>query len=289
MRIQIVSDLHLEAPKAYDLFEIQPAAPVLALIGDIGNAKPHRDDLFGFLLRQLRQFEAVLFVPGNHEAYHSSWRETRALLRGFEAEFRKISNCGEPPLGTFVLLDQNTHCFPAGDSSCSGGAAETIVLGCPLFSHIPPAAEQAVSMGLNDFYQINNDDDEATPWDVASHSLAHARDLAWLNETVARLERTRPAASLLILTHWSPAIDPRTSDPRHANSTISSAFSTDLSKERCFRSPSVKAWAFGHTHYNCDVLVDRPGGAAPIRLVTNQKGYYFQQARGYDNDKTISG
>ncbi|CAK7224704.1 hypothetical protein SBRCBS47491_005640 [Sporothrix bragantina] len=284
MRIQIVSDLHLEAPKAYDLFEIQPAAPVLALIGDIGNVKPHRDELFDFLLRQLRQFETVLFVAGNHEAYHSSWRETRSILFEFAAHFRKISNSGEFGIGTFALLDQSTHHLPK-----TAGRPETIVLGCPLFSHIPSKAEQAVSMGLNDFYQINDDDDDATPWDVASHNASHARDLAWLNETVTRLEKTNPSASLLVLTHWSPSTDPRTTDPRHVNSPISSAFSTDLSGERCFRSPNVKAWAFGHTHYNCDVLVERAGGAAPIRLVTNQKGYYFQQAIGYDNDKTIAG
>ncbi|CAK7245663.1 MAG: hypothetical protein STHCBS139747_007248 [Sporothrix thermara] len=284
MRIQICSDLHLEAPKAYDLFEIQPVAPVLALIGDIGNVRPHRRELFDFLMGQLRQFEVVLFVPGNHEAFHSSWRETRSILESFATEFRRLSASQESgSLGTFVLLNQTSYRLPPP----SAGQPETIVLGCPLFSHVPLSAEQAVSECVNDFYQINDDDDDATPWDVASHNQAHARDLAWLNATVARLEKTNPAASLLILTHWSPSTDPRTSDPRHKNSLISSAFGTDLSGERCFQSPQVKAWAFGHTHYNCDVLVDRRGGAAAIRLVTNQKGYYFQPAPGYENDKTI--
>lgn len=44
---QILSDLHLEAPKAYDLFDIVPKAPYLALLGDIGNVKD--DGLFIFL------------------------------------------------------------------------------------------------------------------------------------------------------------------------------------------------------------------------------------------------
>jgi len=44
MAVQIVSDLHLETPKAYDIFEIEPKAPVLALLGDIGNIVLHKED-----------------------------------------------------------------------------------------------------------------------------------------------------------------------------------------------------------------------------------------------------
>ncbi|KAK1639295.1 hypothetical protein BDP81DRAFT_345662 [Colletotrichum phormii] len=68
MAIQIVSDLHLESPKAYDIFEIVPQAPYLGLLGDIGNVVAHKEECLAFLT-QLRQFRAILFVPGNHEAY----------------------------------------------------------------------------------------------------------------------------------------------------------------------------------------------------------------------------
>lgn len=39
MAVQVLSDLHLEAKKAYDICEIAPKAPYLALLGDIGNEK----------------------------------------------------------------------------------------------------------------------------------------------------------------------------------------------------------------------------------------------------------
>ncbi len=84
MAIQIISDLHLESPKAYDIFEIVPRAQYLALLGDIGNIVAHKDDCLAFLTRQLRQFKAVLFVPGNHEAYYSNWGDTLEVLRLFE-------------------------------------------------------------------------------------------------------------------------------------------------------------------------------------------------------------
>lgn len=51
MAVQIVSDLHLELPKAYDVFEIAPKAPYLALLGDIGNVASHEDEFIGFLTR----------------------------------------------------------------------------------------------------------------------------------------------------------------------------------------------------------------------------------------------
>ena len=72
MALQILSDLHLEVPNAYDIFKIVPTAPYLALLGDIGNVVPHKDDFLAFLTLQLKQFRVLLFVSGNHEAYDSN-------------------------------------------------------------------------------------------------------------------------------------------------------------------------------------------------------------------------
>jgi hypothetical protein len=47
--VQIISDLNLEAPKAYDVFEIVPRAPYLAMPGDIGNVTAHKDEYLAFL------------------------------------------------------------------------------------------------------------------------------------------------------------------------------------------------------------------------------------------------
>lgn len=91
----------------------------------------------------------------------------------------------------------------------------------------------------------------------------------------------------MIFSHWSPSLDDRAVDPRHAGSHITSAFSTELSKEVCFKSDKVKLWAFGHTHYNCDFKIEREGGAGTLRLLANQRGYYFAQAEGYDGEKIV--
>src|ERR1700743_2238017 len=99
MAVQALSDLHLEAPKAYDVFDIVEKAPYLALLGDIGNIESHKDSYLDFLTRQLIQFRIVFFVPGNHEAYHSNWPTTLGILRPFEQDNHKNSVLGE-----FVVL-----------------------------------------------------------------------------------------------------------------------------------------------------------------------------------------
>ncbi|KAK4209801.1 Metallo-dependent phosphatase-like protein [Rhypophila decipiens] len=268
MAIQILSDLHLEVGKAYDIFEIEPKAPHLALLGDIGNVAAHKDEFLAFLTRQLGQFRTVMFVPGNHEAYHSSWPATLDILHAFQLQLRSTEP-KDPSLGEFVLLDRRVLRLP--DSN-------TIVLGVCLFSHVPPESHMAVSMGLNDFYQTDK-------WDVDAHNEMHKRDLTWLNAQVADLEGSD--AKIFIFSHWSPTKDARAIEPRHAGSSITSAFSTDLSKEKCFRSGNVKLWAFGHTHYNCDFVVDREDGVGPLRVVANQRGYYFSQSEGFDVGKTV--
>lgn len=99
--LQIISDLHLESPKAYDIFSITPRAPHLALLDDIGNVVPHKADFVAFLTQQLREFQTLLFVPGNHEAYSSQWPTALAILRAFEEEVRNDATLGE-----FVVLDR---------------------------------------------------------------------------------------------------------------------------------------------------------------------------------------
>lgn len=51
VRFQILSDIHLESPAAYDIFEIAAKSPNLELLGDIGNACD--EGFFSFLEAQL--------------------------------------------------------------------------------------------------------------------------------------------------------------------------------------------------------------------------------------------
>ncbi|PYI31703.1 hypothetical protein BP00DRAFT_168177 [Aspergillus indologenus CBS 114.80] len=261
-RIQIISDLHLEAPAAYDIFSITPRAPFLALLGDVGYVQD--EGFFDFLSKQLAAFRVVFLILGNHEPYHSSWTETKAKLESFGGKVRGAS-AGEA-IGELVVLDQTRYDI----------SPTVTILGCTLFSRVAQDQSDNVSFGLNDFYHIRN-------WSLESHQEAHRADLRWLNEEIDSISQKEPGRKIVVLTHYCPSISKNVVDPRHENSKLSSGFMTDLSKEICWRCEKVILWAFGHTHFNCDF---RDPGTGK-RVLSNQRGYYFSQSTGFDSEKTV--
>ena len=263
VHLQIMSDLHLEAPAAYDIFEIAPKAPILALLGDIGQARD--PGYVEFLERQLSLFSIVLLVLGNHEPYNSDWDEARKVINRFNECYEQKRTEGQ---GRLILLDKTR--FDVTD--------ELTILGCTLHSNVDPDCEQAISMGINDFYYIGDD------WDVSKHRQAHLEELAWLNEQVTSIGKDSPNRRIAILTHHSPCTNADSTDPKHVSSRLKSGFATDLSGEPCWKNPAVRLWAFGHTHYNCSFSDSSTG----MRVVTNQRGYYFAQASDFDASKVVT-
>ncbi|OAG45195.1 hypothetical protein AYO21_00543 [Fonsecaea monophora] len=264
-RFQIMSDLHLESPAAYDVFSITPKAPYLALLGDIGNIKD--EGFFHFLEAQLLKFEHVFFLLGNHEPYHSSWAKVKTKLQDFaeKIEQRRAAKKGnDDRLGKLVVLDRTRYDL----------SSEVTILGCTLYSQVLSSQHDRVSFGLNDFYHIED-------WTVEQHCAEHKADLEWLNTQVAEMSAREPNRKIVIFTHHSPSTVEGTYNPAHKSSPLSSGFSTDLSKEECWVNPSVKFWAYGHTHFNCDF----EDSATKKRLVTNQRGYYFAQATVFNPDR----
>ncbi|KAB8218090.1 acyl-CoA dehydrogenase mitochondrial precursor [Aspergillus novoparasiticus] len=219
---QILSDLHLEAPEAYDLFDIAPKAPYLALLGDIGNI--------------------VFFLLGNHEPYHSNWATARENMQKFSTTINQKRTQEGQQLGEFVFMDQARYDI----------SPHITVLGCILYSRVPKSQETHVSFGLNDFYHIED-------WTVEAHCAAHEADRTWLNDQVSQIVKSEPRRKIVIFSHHSPTLTPAAVDPVHANSPISSVFATDIAEEPCWKNTQVCLWAFGHTHYNCDFIDDKTG------------------------------
>ena len=262
-QFQIMSDLHLEAPPAYDIYDIPARAPYLALLGDIGDSRMG-GGLSNFLAEQLTKFEIVFFLLGNHEPYHSSWPGAKAEIKTLVEEVAQRREKGEKNIGKLVFLDQTRYDI----------SQYVTVLGSTLYSNILDEQLEHVSLGLNDFYYIED-------WDVHAHRQAHLSDLQWLNEQVRSISQTEPERKIVILSHHSPVFGGRAIDPKHAESLSASGFASDLSAQECWTNPSVKLWAFGHTHFNCDYKDEKTGK----RVMTNQRGYYFAQAAGFEKEK----
>jgi hypothetical protein len=251
-QFQILSDLHLETPISkpqYDSFNFTAHANNVLLLGDIGLV--NNEGLFVFLRRTLDRNRGtrILYVLGNHEAYQTTLEDAVQKLRAFEEETK--SQYG----GRFKFLHRDR--YDIGD--------DVTVLGCPLWSAVQPEQAANVYARLTDF----NEERGIREWTPEKLSEQHMEDREWLNAQVAEIEKDEPQRQIVIVTHHCPTIDPLATDPAHQGSSVSSGFTTDLSKETCWTSPVVKMWAFGHTHYSCDFRDETTGKL----ILSNQKGY----------------
>jgi hypothetical protein len=259
LQLQIISDLHLETPlnsPSYSTFTLSIQASNLCLLGDIGLVKD--PGLFAFLRRTLEQSRGtrIFYVIGNHEPYQLPYALAVQKLRDFETE--ATANYG----GRFILLNRNRYDL---DSS-------TIILGCTLWTAILPAQATEAALRLTDF----NEHRGIRNWTISDHLEQHRLDVEWLDSQVREIRENEPHRQIVVLTHHSPTLDLRATDPRHRGSVLSSGFATDLSGNLCWTSEMVGLWAFGHTHYNCEF---RDEGTERL-VVANQKGYQQLGKRG---------
>ena len=288
MRIQILSDLHLEIerrsyPEGREFYhyEIPVEAESLALLGDIGCTVD--DQLFSWLRIQLTRFKMIFYVMGNHGTwygshFHAAWwlnfrfsravpvnyrmwlllalrvdfilmhNESHARLSTFASEIDTESQSPNSQLGQFIFLNRTRF-----------DVSPTLTfLGCTLWSALKPEHMNILSWVLTDFHRIGNFNPDA-------YVALHQGDLAWLNATVTEIQSTEPERVIVVFTHHAPSIS-GTGDPKFDGVLTSSAFATELTEEVVWTSGNVKVWAFGHTHWGCDF--ERNG----VRVYSNQRG-----------------
>jgi predicted phosphodiesterase len=242
MRFQLLSDLHLEfAP--FDL-EKADGCEVLILAGDIAPAAS--DEYFKFLSKASEMFEKVLVVAGNHECYGHTVKRAFEIISKMVAQFPNV-----------VFLN---------DSSIDLGE-DVRVAGTTLWTDISDEQRSDVAAYIHDFRQIK----EHT---VETHNAKHRKAVLFLAKEMTRA--VADGKSLVVVTHHAP-YERGTSAPQEDGSSLSSAFSTDLSD--LIRAPIVM-WAFGHTHYSSRQTV------AGVLLISNQRGYPKENT-GFDGRKSI--
>ena len=211
----------------------------------------------------------MFYVLGNHEPYGTTFLDAKATLCAYEADVAKRRPSPTLKTGRFVFLDRQRY-------DCS---EESTILGCTLFSFIKSEQRDSVARFVSDFSDIND-------WTVGSHNAAHQSDLQWLNSQISECARDEPQRSIVVLTHHSPTALAAANHPRHVqdHTQVQSAFITDLSDQICWTNPQVKLWAFGHTHYNCDLEDPQMGK----RVVANQKGYRRAEVLTFDGTKVVT-
>lgn len=164
------------------------------------------------------------------------------------------------------------------------------ILGCTLWSFVPPANAKAVQAGLSDYSYITILDSTTKQKRLITVDDTNAwfqDELAWLKQEIALAKQNKE--TVLVLTHHAPLLE-GTSDPKFngtaketqyllQGSPINSAFSSDL---QYMLGGNIHTWAFGHTHYSSSQYVKN------THVVSNQLGYLaFSEKAGYKVNQVL--
>ncbi|HYD94376.1 MAG TPA: metallophosphoesterase [Noviherbaspirillum sp.] len=234
MKIQIASDLHLDLLQdrfpGYRVIEPAPDADVLVIAGDI-----HQQA--GAVQAFADWPVPVVYVHGNHEAYHTSIDELVGTLR-------------RAAQGTAVHYLEGGECVLGG----------VRFLGCCLWTDYdlyPGRQAEAMEEAercLLDHRAIHTPDGMFAAADALR---MHRTSRAWLESQLSR----RFDGPTVVVTHHGP--HPRSVHARYAGTVLNAAFVSDLTP--LLGRPQL--WVHGHVHDSFDYL------AGGTRVVANPRGY----------------
>ncbi|HQY75323.1 MAG TPA: metallophosphoesterase [Rhodoferax sp.] len=254
MKIQLLSDLHLEA---HPHWRATPAAgaDVLVLAGDVGSYQPGSlltDSDFG-----LGQFSAasgwptpVIFVPGNHEydgmdfdAAHERLRATCARLGLHWLERETLTLHGVRFVGTTLWTDFDALA-PNADHSTTALAQQL-------------KARDKAYRAANYYLKKTLTTRRGAPWLAESVREQALVCQHWLRDALAAPFDGPTVA----VTHFAPSL--RSADPRYGQVPGTAGFCNALDDLL----PHAKVWLHGHLHAPSDYVHQG------CRVVANPLGY----------------
>jgi predicted phosphodiesterase len=230
VKLHILSDLHLEVS---DFKPPHTDADVVILAGDIANGHDGID-----WARQ--HFDVpVLYVPGNHEYYHTD-------LAGYQALRAHAAG------SNVHMLDQES--MQIGGIRFLGA---TLWTDFDLFSAAQREQAMREAQGLMlDFRMINDHGQPFTPEGSRRH---HRRARSWLEQQLNTPSDTSRAT--VVITHHGPHRG--SVAPRYASTLTSAGFVSNLDAMM----GAASLWVHGHTHNCFDYQV------MGTRVVCNPRGY----------------
>lgn len=233
MRIQPLSDLHIEMRNNYTLE--QTDAEVIVLAGDISVGIEGVE----FAGREsARLNKPIIYVAGNHEYYSNDYPTTLTAMR------QEATN---HPLVYFL---ENDEVIIKG----------TRFLGATLWTDYEgDGGNRSFNMmyaqqRMNDHHVISNNNKRFSPSDALA---IHEVSKAWLQEKLAFPFEGKT----VVVTHHGPSM--KCQHPDFRVGALSTAFQSAMDD----LVTQADAWIYGHTHANLDIKIGR------CRLISNQLGY----------------
>jgi hypothetical protein len=251
MRIQFLSDVHLESWNAQTFDEIlDPIAPILALLGDVA---PLSDPILPrFLEWCSERFETILWIPGNLEIWESG---------GYASSLERMK--------TFAGTYPNIHILDKEGMYSDDGV---ILLGCPLWYR--PYEDVMLHYGGKVWIK---------PEPVPTHSglfyQLHRDQVQWLSNKIKDSQKP-----IVVLSYYAPLM--AFLEEEWVQDTENSLHAPEL--ENLLR-PPVVAWLFGHCHRAIEYTYSWNGttGEETNVLLTNNPRGYPEEKSGFRRDAVL--
>jgi predicted phosphohydrolase len=216
IKIQYCSDLHLEFPENKAFLKANPLLPVgdiLILAGDIvpfADMNRHHD-FFDYVSGN---FEAVYWIPGNHEYYYSDAYNKDGYIETIRSNVFLINNQS--------VIFKNTR-----------------LIFSTLWSVISPVYESSIRKSLSDFHVISY---RYKPFTPQHYNQLHKKSLKFLTAIL----KQKIELPTIVVTHHMPTFYHY--PEKYKGSVLNEAFAVELFD--MIGQSNVDYWIYGHTHVN---------------------------------------
>ena len=247
MKIQIISDLHLEFGSSANLFFDK--ADLVILAGDT-----HLGSKGIEWIKKYIPNKKVLYLLGNHEYYKGSYPKT----------LNKIIDAAKD---TNIHVLENSF-IDIGDIRFHGCTLWTdfSIFGSPI------EYGMICQSKMNDYKQIKRDPSYSKLRTIDVYHI-HQKSRAWLNQSL----KESAAKKNVVITHHAPSI---LSIPEsYKNDPVTAAYASNLEDFILEHQPTF--WIHGHIHTPCQYKIGE------TEIICNPHGYLDERDNGFDKELII--
>lgn len=255
MKIQVISDIHLEFNKKIPFFIKHNSyfvkAPYLFLVGDIGN--PHLALWSQFIDWCDENYTQIFYVIGNHEYYGNSFTEIPEFIK-------KV----------FITKPKFTLLQPGIIASLE----DYKVIGCTLWTDIDIGTALLMNDIQNIYDNTNGNNSNNNKQRITHETLLqeYKKEKVWVEKTLNDLQTQNSNQKIIVATHHLPSMQ---LIPAKFQNPIDMKYARGFASNLDHIIPYATIWLFGHTHYHVDKMLNE------TRCYGNAVGYPDESDIGF--------
>jgi len=252
MKLQYISDIHLEYYKLDDIDKLIPKkeAEILILAGDIGY--PEQIQYKTYIDKVSKIWDQIFIVAGNHEYYQT----TKNIKTKEEIDM----------IIEFIVEDYaNVYYLNNSKIELTFNKEEYVIIGSTLFSDIE-LTNYSIQININDFKYIykKRENSKMNTYDYNKINLFDYKE--YYEESKKFLEDTlnyykNKNYNVIVVTHHAPSFE--CIEDKYKSSKINKAFYSNLD----YLIKDIYCWIHGHTHSQREIKING------VKVLNNSIGY----------------